>query len=79
MDILKSTWNLQRKVEERTKRIGRGKYGRVLKMARKPDKEEFTKVVQITGVGIILIGALGFVIYLLWVFLPPILQDLLGI
>ena len=38
MDILKSTWKLQRKVEERTKRIGRGKYGRVLKMARKPDK-----------------------------------------
>jgi len=79
MDILKSTWNLQRKVEERTKRIGRGKYGRVLKMARKPDQEEFNKVIQITGIGIILIGALGFVIYLIWVFLPPILQDLLGI
>jgi protein transport protein SEC61 subunit gamma-like protein len=79
MDILKSTWNLQRKVEERTRRIGRGKYGRVLKMARKPDKEEFTKVIQITGIGIILIGALGFVIFLVWVYLPPILQDLLGI
>jgi protein transport protein SEC61 subunit gamma-like protein len=79
MDILKSTWNLQRKVEERTKRIGRGKYGRVLKMARKPDKEEFNKVIQITGIGIILIGALGFVIFLIWVYLPPILSDLLGI
>ena len=79
MDIIKKSWNLQRKVEEKSKRIGKGKYGRVLKMARKPDKEEFTKVIQITGIGIILVGALGFVIYLLWVHLPPILRDLLGI
>jgi protein transport protein SEC61 subunit gamma-like protein len=79
MDILKKSWDLQGKVEEKTKRIGRGKYGRVLKMARKPDKEEFTKVIQITGIGIILIGALGFLIFLLWVELPPILSDLLGI
>ena len=79
MDIIKKSWNLQRKVEEKSKRIGKGKYGRVLKMARKPDREEFTKVIQITGIGIILVGALGFVIYLLWVHLPPILRDLLGI
>ena len=79
MDILKKSWGLQHKVEEKSKRIGRGKYGRVLKMARKPDQEEFVKVIQITGIGIILIGALGFVIYLLWVYLPPILQDMLGI
>ncbi len=79
MDILKKSWDLQAKVEEKTKRIGRGKYGRVLKMARKPDKEEFTKVIQITGIGIILIGALGFLIFLIWVELPPILSDLLGI
>lgn len=79
MDILKKSWDLQSKVEDKTKRIGKGKYGRVLKMARKPDKEEFTKVVQITGIGIILVGALGFLIFLLWVHLPPILSDLLGI
>ena len=79
MDIVKGSWSIQAKVEEQIKKIGRGKYGRVLKMARKPDQEEFTKVVQITGIGMILIGALGFLIYLLWNFLPPMIADLLGV
>ena len=79
MDVVKDSWSFQQKVEEKIKRIGKGKYGRVLKMARKPDKEEFTKVVQITGVGMILIGALGFLIYLIWTFVPPWIADALGI
>ena len=79
MDIVKGSWYIQQKVEERLKRLGKGKYGRVLKMARKPDSEEFMKVVQITGIGIILIGALGFLIYLIWTFAPPMIADFLGI
>jgi protein transport protein SEC61 subunit gamma-like protein len=79
MDVVKDSWSIQQKVEEKIKRIGKGKYGRVLKMARKPDKEEFTKVVQITGIGMILIGALGFLIYLIWTFVPPWIADALGI
>ena len=79
MDIVKDSWNIQQKVEERIRRLGKGKYGRVLKMARKPDSEEFMKVVQITGIGIILIGALGFLIYLIWTFAPPMIADFLGI
>ena len=46
-------------------------------MARKPDNEEFLKVVQVTGIGMILIGALGFLIYLIWNYLPPWLYDVL--
>jgi protein transport protein SEC61 subunit gamma-like protein len=79
VDVVKDSWSIQQKVEERIKRMGKGKYGRVLKMARKPDKEEFTKVVQITGVGMILIGALGFLIYLIWTYVPPWIADALGI
>ena len=79
MDIVKGSWSIQQKVEERVRRLGKGKYGRVLKMARKPDEEEFTKVVQITGIGMILIGALGFLIYLIWTFIPPMIADILGI
>lgn len=79
MDVVKDSWSIQQKVEEKIRRIGKGKYGRVLKMARKPDKEEFTKVVQITGIGMILIGALGFLIYLIWTFVPPWIADALGI
>jgi protein transport protein SEC61 subunit gamma-like protein len=79
LDVVKGTWSIQKKVEERLRRVGKGKYGRVLKMARKPDKEEFLKVVQVTGIGMILIGALGFLIYLLWNYLPPMIADFLGI
>ncbi len=77
MDIVKGSWNAQDWVEERVKRVGKGKYGRVLKMARKPDNDEYMKVIQVTGIGMILIGALGFLIYLLWNYLPPILYDFL--
>ncbi len=77
MDVVKGSWSIQHKVEEKVRRIGKGKYGRVLKMARKPDSEEFMKIVQVTGIGMILIGALGFLIYLLWNYLPPILYDFL--
>lgn len=66
MDIIQRSKDMQDKVEARARRFGKGKYGRVLKMARKPTNEEFTKTLQITAVGIILIGALGFLIYLIW-------------
>lgn len=42
---------------------------RVLKLAKKPKKEDFTFVAKVTGLGILLIGALGYVIESLrWLF-----------
>ena len=35
---------------------------RVLHVAKKPDQFEFTNVAKITGIGIIIIGVIGFVI-----------------
>ncbi|MCK4455785.1 MAG: protein translocase SEC61 complex subunit gamma [Thermoplasmata archaeon] len=70
MDIVDKSWDIQRKIEEKAKRIGRGKYGRILRMARKPTTDEYIKVLQITGLGIILIGAVGFLIFLIMVELP---------
>ncbi len=70
---------LQKRIEERIKHIGKGKYGRVLKMAVTPTSEEFTKTLQITGLGIVLIGGLGFVIYLLWSYAFPGLRNFLGL
>jgi len=66
MEKIEKTLNAQDKVEEKAKRFGRGKYGRVLKMARKPKGDEYTKILQVTGAGIIIIGGLGFLIYWLW-------------
>ena len=70
MDIVDKSWETQKGIEERVKMLGTGKYGRVLKMARKHTTEEYTKTVLITGLGLTLIGGLGFAIYLLVTRLP---------
>ncbi len=53
----------QQRIEARVKTLGKGRYGRVLKMAHKPTAKEYSRVVLITGIGILIIGAVGFVIY----------------
>ncbi len=57
--------DIEDSITERVRRIGRGKYSRILKMAKKPTRDEFGKSSLITGIGIIIIGGLGFIIYLL--------------
>ena len=42
---------------------------RVLRIARKPDKNEYLQVAKITGLGILLIGFIGFLMILVGVFL----------
>ncbi len=39
-------------------------YIRVLKLAKKPGKEEYMQVAKISAIGILLIGSIGFLIYL---------------
>ncbi|TAN40760.1 MAG: protein translocase SEC61 complex subunit gamma [Candidatus Methanoperedens sp.] len=45
-------------------------YTRVLKLTRKPTKEEFTIIAKVAGAGILLIGFIGFIIYLLITVMP---------
>ena len=71
-------WDLQHNIEVRQKRIGKGKYGRVLKMARNPTNEEYAKSSKITGAGILLIGGIGFLVYLLASQVAPWIGELLG-
>ena len=77
--IIDKAWDLQHNLEARQKRIGKGKYGRVLKMARNPTNEEFEKTSKITGAGILIIGGLGFVVYLLATQIAPWIGELLGL
>jgi protein transport protein SEC61 subunit gamma-like protein len=35
---------------------------RVLHVSKKPGREEFTNVAKITGIGVLIIGAIGFII-----------------
>ncbi len=77
--IIDKSWDLQYLIEEKFKGMGSGEYGRVIKMARKPEYDEYMKTCAITGAGILLIGALGFAIYYAWVHLPDYMSDLLGL
>ena len=45
-------------------------YIRVLKMASTPTKEDFIQVSKIAGAGIILVGSIGFIIFVLMSLLP---------
>ena len=71
--------DLQNNLEAKRSRIGKGKYGRVLKMARKPTNEEYIKTSKITFVGILLIGGLGFLIFLIVREVAPWIASMLGL
>lgn len=60
----------QEKVEARFRNLGKGKYGRIIKMARTPTREEYKKTLAITSIGVVLLGALGFLIMWLMTYLP---------
>lgn len=65
-----SVYDLQDEFESKARGFGKGKYGRILKMARTPSREEYVKTLYITGIGIIIIGAVGFAIWWLMDILP---------
>ena len=58
-----TAFEMQDEFDAKAKGFGKGKYGRILKMAHTPSKDEYVKTLYITGLGIILIGAIGFAIW----------------
>ena len=42
------------------------KYMRVLELARTPTREEFTKIAIVAAAGVLLIGLIGFILYVLF-------------
>ena len=69
VDVIEYTWSKQRKLEDSVRRWRKGgwvgKWAEIVKMSRRPSKDEYKKTTQITGIGIILLGLLGFGIYLI--------------
>ncbi|APH38485.1 protein translocase SEC61 complex subunit gamma [Methanohalophilus halophilus] len=63
-NILKSAMN-NRSVSQILK-----SYYRVLKLSRKPAREEFLMISKVAGAGIVAIGFVGFVVYILLTELP---------
>ncbi len=45
-------------------------YVRVLKLTRKPSREEFSVIAKVAGAGILLVGFIGFFIYILITVMP---------
>ena len=60
----------QDKIESKFRNMGKGKYGRIIKMARTPSKDEYVKTVYITALGILIIGFVGFAIWWLMTVFP---------
>ncbi len=46
------------------------KYWRVLKLARTPTRDEFSKIAIVAAAGILLIGLVGFIVYEILLVLP---------
>ena len=45
-------------------------YVRILQLTRKPSMDEFLTISKVAGAGIILIGVIGFIVYLIMVLIP---------
>lgn len=45
-------------------------YLRVLKLTKKPSRDEFLMIAKVAGIGILVVGAIGFIIYVLLTMLP---------
>ena len=54
------TW--QDEIEGRVRRLQTGSTARILKMAKKPSKLEFRQTVIVCGIGMFVLGAIGFVV-----------------
>ncbi len=58
--IEQTAQRLQDDIEERLRRVQTGSMARILKMARKPSKQEFRQTVIVCGIGMFILGAIGF-------------------
>lgn len=61
---MEKAWDAQHRVERRISAIGKGRFARVLRMARKPEPDEYRQTASIVLVGIAVVGGIGFAIYL---------------
>jgi protein transport protein SEC61 subunit gamma-like protein len=64
MAFLDRARRVQDQFDGRLRTVGHGKYGRILRMARRPTSEEYVKVLGVTWLGAILIGLVGFALYI---------------
>jgi protein transport protein SEC61 subunit gamma and related proteins len=64
MAFLDRARRAQETFDGRLRTFGHGRYGRILRMARRPTSEEYVKVLEVTALGAVLIGLTGFALYI---------------
>ena len=64
MAFLDRARHAQDTIDGRLRGLGHGKYGRILRMARRPTSDEYVKVLEVTWLGAVLIGLTGFAFYI---------------
>jgi protein transport protein SEC61 subunit gamma-like protein len=64
MAFLDRARRAQEEFDGRLRTFGHGKYGRILRMARRPTSEEYVKVLEVTWLGAVIIGSTGFILYI---------------
>jgi protein transport protein SEC61 subunit gamma-like protein len=71
MAFLDRARRVQDGFDGRLRTVGHGKYGRILRMARRPTSEEYVKVLEVTALGAVLIGMTGFAMYIFFTQVGP--------
>ncbi len=71
MTVVDRARRVQDALDGHLRNVGHGKFGRILRMARKPDVDEYVKVLQVTFLGAVLIGGIGFALYIFFTVLGP--------
>jgi protein transport protein SEC61 subunit gamma-like protein len=67
-------------IEAQFRKISRGSWARILRMARKPTPQEFKQTSIICGIGLFVLGFIGFAILVLMdTVIPWIIHDVFGI
>jgi protein transport protein SEC61 subunit gamma-like protein len=67
-------------IEAQFRKISRGSWARILRMARKPTPQEFKQTSIICGIGLFVLGFIGFAILVLMdTFIPWLIHDVFGI
>jgi protein transport protein SEC61 subunit gamma-like protein len=67
-------------IEAQFRKVSRGSWARILRMARKPTPQEFKQTVIICGIGLFILGAIGFAMLVLMDnFIPYLIHDVFNI
>ena len=67
-------------IESQFRKVSRGSWARILRMARKPTPQEFKQTVIICGIGLFILGAIGFAMLVLMDnFIPYLIHDVFNI